>query len=438
MKNRYLAKTCCIIGATIISQLSIFAQENVMSDKYNAYWNDSIQQVIDANIEKYRKADATIVLENVKPGTEVTIKQTSSDFLFGSNSFQFDQFDTPEKNQKYRNVFGDLFNAATVAFYWKTLEPEKGHPRYTADSPFESRRPAPDPVVDYMESRGINMNGHTIIYGLRQYGHPEWMPEDRKEMEAYFEAHIRELAERYQGRVNRWDVVNEAYDQAERGLMPDDYTYKCYLWAMKYFPDNVQFNSNETDLSWGATPRYVEQVRNLIDRGIRINNMGIQSHMYTPETAQNVANGADYLTPQRIMSTLDYYMGAERPIHISEVTIPAPDGSEKSQQIQSILVRNLYRIWFSHPAVMGITWWNLVDGGAVPSEPSFSGLFDKDMNPKPAYNVLYDLIHNQWCTNLTLKAPKDGTIQFRGFKGDYLITWKDRKGHEQSMTCHVR
>ena len=248
MKNRYLAKTCCIIGATIISQLSIFAQEDVMSDKYYAYWNDSVQQVIDANIEKYRKADATIVLENVKPGTEVTIKQTSSDFLFGSNSFQFDQFDTPEKNQKYRNVFGDLFNAATVAFYWKTLEPEKGHPRYTADRPFESRRPAPDPVVDYMESRGVNMNGHTIIYGLRQYGHPEWMPEDRKEMEAYFEAHIRELAERYQGRVNRWDVVNEAYDQAERGLMPDDYTYKCYLWAMKYFPDNVQFNSNETDL----------------------------------------------------------------------------------------------------------------------------------------------------------------------------------------------
>ena len=32
-------------------------------------------------------------------------------------------------------------------------------------------------------------------------------------------------------------------------------------------------------------------------------------------------------------------------------------------------VRNLYRIWFSHKAVAGITWWNLVDGCSFPGEP---------------------------------------------------------------------
>ncbi len=62
------------------------------------------------------------------------------------------------------------------------------------------------------------------------------MPEDRKAMEPLFEKHVKELAERYGGRVQRWDVVNESIDQANRGLMPDDYTFKTFVWADKYFP----------------------------------------------------------------------------------------------------------------------------------------------------------------------------------------------------------
>ena len=75
------------------------------------------------------------------------------------------------------------------------------------------------------------MNGHAIIYGMRRWGHPTWMPEDRQAMEPLFEKHVQELAERYGGRVQRWDVVNESIDQANRGLMPDDYTFKTFAWA---------------------------------------------------------------------------------------------------------------------------------------------------------------------------------------------------------------
>lgn len=47
--------------------------------------NDSVQQVIDLDIEKYRKADVRMVLKNVWEGTEVSVEQITSDFLFGSN-----------------------------------------------------------------------------------------------------------------------------------------------------------------------------------------------------------------------------------------------------------------------------------------------------------------------------------------------------------------
>ena len=86
---------------------------------------------------------------------------------------------------------------------------------------------------------------------------------------------------------------------------------------------------------------------------------------------------------------------------------------------------------------MGITWWNVVDDCGAPGEPSVSGLFSRDMQPKPAYFVLNDLINNEWKTRLTLAAGNDGTIQFRGFRGNYRISWTDENGQEQQMIYHL-
>ena len=411
---------------------------SVMSEAYLKLWNPEVQAKIDRDIDLNRKADAVCYIKNLPEGTEVKVEQTSHLFLFGSNIFLFGDLKTPEKNKRYEDTFGTLFNAATVAFYWKTLEPEQGKPRYEANSPYEYRRPATDPVIAFCESKGINMNGHALFYGMRRWGHPSWMPEDRKQMEKIFKTHVHELAGRYKGRIQRWDVVNESIDQANRGIMPDDYTYKSYRWAMKYFPKSVSFNINDCDIHWGPNRRYVEIARDLIDRGIRIDNIGVQMHIFNPIEAGNIANGADVLTPAKNQAVLDCLAEAGRPIHISEVTVTAPDETSEGWEIQAAITRNLYRLWFSYPKVMGITWWNMVDGGAAPGEPSFSGLYDKDMIPKPAYYALDVLINQEWKTNLTLKSGENGAVCFRGFKGKYRLSWKDQSGKERQEEFYLK
>ncbi len=424
----------CLWGGLLLAVSGNLLAQEVMSEGYRQMWNDSVQQAIDQNIETYRKADAQIVLKNVSEGTEVSVEQITSDFLFGSNIFLYGQLDTPQKNRRYEHAFGDLFNQATIAFYWKTLEPTKGLLRFTADSPYEYRRPPTDPVVEFCQKKGLYMKGHAIIYGIRQWGHPTWMPEDRREMEREFETHIKTLAKRYGNRIQNWDVVNECFDQANRGIMPDDYTYKSYRWAMKYFPKDVTFNTNECDMHWGPCKRYVEIVRDLINRGVKIDHCGVQMHIFNPNEAVQIAEGkSDKLSPQRLWATLDCLVETGRPTFISEVTISAPDDTERGRAVQRELTRNLYRLWFSHPNVKGITWWNLIDGGAAPGEPSFSGLLDKEGNPKPSYEVLDKLINHEWKTRLTLKADKDGRISFRGFRGTYRITYKDQKGKKATM-----
>ena len=121
----------------------------VMSEAYQKFWNPEVQLKIDRDIDQNRKAEAVCHLNGIKKGSEVKIEQISHQFLFGGNIFLFGDLGSPEKNKKYNDTFGSLFNASTVPFYWKTLEPVQGKPRYEADSPYEYRRPATDPVVAF-------------------------------------------------------------------------------------------------------------------------------------------------------------------------------------------------------------------------------------------------------------------------------------------------
>ncbi|HWQ93738.1 MAG TPA: endo-1,4-beta-xylanase [Clostridia bacterium] len=411
----------------------------VISDAYKALWEEpGLKSRIEKGIRENRMATAELSLPSVKAGTEVRVEQAGHAFLFGGNSFLFGDLGAPERNQRYAETFGTLFNAATVAFYWKTLEKEQGKPRFEEGSSYEYRRPPTDPVIAYLESRGISMNGHAIIYGIRRWGHPEWMPENRKAMEAIFERHVKELGQRYGSRVQRWDVVNEAIDQANRGLMPDDYVFKTFRWAERYFASTAQFGINDCDIHWGPSRRYVELVRDLIDRGARIDTVGVQMHIFNPQESQRIAAGADLLTPAKNYAVLDCLREAERPIHISEVTVSAPEDTEAGKAVQATLAENLYRLWFSYPEVMGITWWNMVDGGAAPGEPSLSGLYDTNLVAKPVYHTLDRLINREWKTRLDVRTEANKPVTFRGFKGRYLVRWTDALGAQRSQEFELR
>lgn len=422
-------KNVILLIGLFFSTFCLQAQDHkdVMSEAYWEIWNPDVQASIDKNIEQYRKGDAVL---KIPSGTTVKIEQLSHSFIFGGNIFLFGQLETTQQNKQYENTFGALFNSATLPFYWKTLEPEQGKPRYTAGSSYIFRRPPVDPILEFCESNKITAKGHAIIYGMRRWGHPDWMPSDRKKMEFYFEKHIQELALRYKDRIRMWDVVNEPVDQANRGIMPDDYTYKSYKWAMKYFPESVIFNINDIDFKSGIpyTRRYVEIARNMIDRGIRIDNVGAQMHIFNPVEAQKIAEGDNILTPAKLTEVVDCLNEVGRPVHVSEVTVCAPDSTRTGSAIQAVITENLYRFWFSCPNITGITWWNVVDGGGAPGEPSYSGLYDKEVNKKPVYETLDRLINREWKTSLTATSNAQGVVRFRGFKGHYRATWTSKNG----------
>ena len=128
---------------------------------------------------------------------------------------------------------------------------------------------------------------------------------------------------------------------------------------------------------------------------------------------------------------------AGKPIHLSEITITAPDNSERGQMVQAIIMRNCYRAWFAVEKMNGITWWNVVDDCGAPGEPSISGLFTRDMRPKAAYFAMDDLVNREWKTRTTVKAA-GGKVAFRGFRGRYRLTWKGADGQAQTKYADVQ
>ena len=107
-------------------------KDHTMSDAYWKLWNPEVQAKIDADIDANRKADACITL-NVPTGTEVKIEQVTHDFIFGAHIFNYNQLGTHERNERYKELYGTLFNSATIAFYWKKFEMEPGRLRFNTE-----------------------------------------------------------------------------------------------------------------------------------------------------------------------------------------------------------------------------------------------------------------------------------------------------------------
>lgn len=497
-----------------LSSVGCWAQEigqkDVMSEAYWKLWNPEVQAKIDRDIEQNRKADAILKLNAVPEGTEVKVEQLSHDFIFGAHIFNYNQLGTRERNAKYKELYGTLFNSATISFYWKKFEMQPNRPRFReeywdteaywngVEEPKREphwRRPSADQVVRFCESKGIRLHGHTIIWGNRHWQHPEWLfdeyatekeknnlkglaefasekkgtigdkftdaynkmtpqqleallPDYTKKMKRIFEKRIVELAEYYGDRIDSWDVVNEsATDYASGrmvpgsgickshyGIMPGDYTYEAFKVANRVFPEKVKMNIND----YKNDQSYADQVKDLLARGCKIDIMGSQMHLFNPQQCLDIAAGKEIETPEKVWAKMAAIGQAGLPIHLSEITITAPGNDERGQAIQAVITRNLYRLWFSIKPMMGITWWNVVDDCGAPGEPSVSGIFSRDMKPKPAFFALDQLINHEWKTQLTVEAEKDGTVKYRGFKGKYRISWKDKAGKAQYKEFYLK
>ena len=111
--------------------------------------------------------------------------------------------------------------------------------------------------------------------------------------------------------------------------------------------------------------------------------------------------------------------------------MPAFTDNAADEQLQADTIEKLYKLWFSHPAVEQIVYWNLADGYAAFTTPGNmtegenyyrGGLLRYDLSEKPAYKTLARLINREWRTDTTVTTDENGCATLCGFYGDYELT----------------
>ncbi len=393
---------------------------------------------VETGIELNRKGNARIKLTSgsgsLPEDLTVGIEQVSHEFRFGANLFMLDEFETEEKNRIYRKTFPEIFNLATLPFYWRDLEPEEGRPRYAADSPKIYRRPAPDLCVAYCREKGIEPKCHCLNYDTFI---PEWARyRTVREQKALLDKRFREIAERYADAIPSFEVTNETLQNAKSAFFyEDDFLDWSFKTADRYFPNN-RLIINDYNIwfpeSFNNRHAYYMQIERLLRNGtVRLDSIGMQFHsFFPPEREAEMA--AQRYDPEKLIRLMDLYARFGRAEQITEMTIPAYSEDAEDEEIQAELLRNVYTVFFSHPAMEAVIYWNLVDGYAAfaplgdmsAGENRYhGGLLRFDMSEKPAYRALRELITKTWHTSCTLK-PQGDSLDFRGFYGDYLLTFR--------------
>ena len=162
------------------------------------------ESTVEDNIEKYRKGSCKVtILDNSGlpvAGARVKIKQKNHAFRFGANIFMLDELETNEKNLLYKERFKDVFNMATLPFYWDSVEPKKGEYRFDKDCSKYYRRPSIDLCMEFCQENGIEPREHALAYDNH---FPDWLvgasvDTVKKELEKRFEM----IAKRYGDKIN--------------------------------------------------------------------------------------------------------------------------------------------------------------------------------------------------------------------------------------------
>lgn len=405
--------------------------------EYEKETEERIRLGIEQNRKGFIKINVKDKDGNAVSGAKVELKLKKHEFLYGANLFMLDELETPEKNELYKKYFKEGFNAATLPFYWDALEPEQGKPRFAKDSPKIYRRPAPDLCLEYCEENNITPRGHCLTYVNFT---PKWLdrndvPENRRMLEKRY----REIAERYSHRIHSWDVLNELFcTEAERGAYfeSDNILNDSFDMAEKYFRPNELTINEATECVWRdrcfafSRSGYYLMIEKALREGRRIDCVGMQCHAFVKKEDEESLTTNIY-NPKRIFAVLDQYEKLGLPILITEITIPCYSPSDEDKAIQAEILTRLYEIWFSHRAVEGAIYWNLVDGYAAFAPQGdmtagenyyYGGLVDFDFTPKPSYLAIKRLFTEKWTTVETVNTDGNGKAVCRGFFGEYEVT----------------
>lgn len=346
-----------------------------------------------------------------------TLKEAfADDFLIGT-ALSEDQMlgEVPEALE----LTAEQFNSITPE---NLLKWEKVHPQ-----PGEYDFEAADKFVEFGQQHGMFIVGHTLVWHSQT---PRWVfendggkPLDREALLERMREHIHAVVGRYKGRVQAWDVVNEAIavDRRDdrkaswretpwRRIIGPDYIEKAFQYAHEADPNAELYYNDYDGWKFGKLEYFEELVDNLRAKGLRIDGIGIQGHWGldypTVTELEFMFRSLKKLGLKLMITEMDVdvlpasnrSVGADVSVRFEEQPEfnPYPDGLPRRAQRE--LARRyeiFFRLFHDHAdCIDRVTFWGVEDGQSwrnfwpIAGRTNYPLLFNRNYQPKPAFDAV--------------------------------------------------
>lgn len=293
---------------------------------------------------------------------------------------------TLKTNTKYSQTVIKEFNSLTAenAMKMKSMSVSRG--QYKWDEA--------DYLVGFAIANKMRVHGHALIWYKST---PTWMENfsgTKDEWKAIMREYILAVVGRYKGKIESWDVLNEAI--LDDGTLRDciwlqkigtEYMDLCFQYAHEADPNALLFY-NDYGHEFGPTKR--NAINNLISdlksRNIPIHGVGLQMHTSTARSNSDI---------QKAISVAG---ATGLKVHISEFDIRTNTNTDLSLTYNAAVAaaqKEKYQVAVKAFAALpasqryGFSFWGVHDSQSW--IPSFYGCpdwplpFDKDFNKKEAY-----------------------------------------------------
>ncbi|MDE7179068.1 MAG: endo-1,4-beta-xylanase [Lachnospiraceae bacterium] len=364
---------------------------------------------------------------NPLPNREIRIKQVNHAFLFGCGGFDFIPYVLKGEDayQQLTDSWLEVFNYATLPFYWGNYEPEEGKPN----------KDLLMKTALYLKDKGVKVKGHPLCWHTVC---ADWLMkyDNQTIMKKQLERIDREVTG-FKGVIDMWDVINEVvimpifdrYDNAVTRICKE----KGRIGLIKEVFERAHESNPDAVLllnDFNTSINYEILIDGCLNAGVPISAIGIQSHQHQ-----------GYWGRERLEEVLERFSHFGLPIHFTENTLisgeimpshivdlndwqvdswpTTPEGEER----QARQIEEMYRILFSNPLVAAITTWDYRDGAWLKAP---SGFIREDNSRKPSYEMLKKLVKQEWWTDAAVKTDDDGWAEVHAFKGDYRISAENR------------
>ena len=271
-----------------------------------------------------------------------------------------------------------------------------------------------DAFVAFGEEHGMFITGHTLVWHSQL---SPWFPYDeagnkvsREEMIARLKDHISTVVGRYKGRIKGWDVVNEAIlDDGSLRMTPfldiigEDYLELAFQFAHEADPEAELYYNDYSMASPAKRARVVQLVRDLKQKGIRIDGVGMQGHMgmdypdvgeFEKSIEAYAAEGVKVMITEWDISALPTVrQGAEisDTVAYMQAMNPYPDGMpQEAQEAWNERVRTFMDLFLKHSdKISRVTAWGVTDRSSwlnnwpMPGRTNYPLLFDRNNQLKP-------------------------------------------------------